>query len=65
MILVSVGMVVCVGVVVVSSYDGVLVVMLWLVLWGYTDGGMGAVVMRYLFGHGVDKWDGMGYNISM
>lgn len=39
---------------------------LWVaVLWGYTDGGMVVVVMRYLFGHGVDKWDGMGYNISM
>lgn len=45
MILVSVGMVLCVCVVVVSSYDGELVVMLWLVmLWlvllGYTDGVM-------------------------
>lgn len=40
MILVSVGMVLCVCVVVVSSYDGELVVMLWLVLLGYTDGVM-------------------------
>lgn len=37
MILVSVGMVLCVCVVVVSSYDGELVVMLLL---GYTDGVM-------------------------
>ena len=40
MILVSVGKVLCVCVVVVSSYDGELVVMLWLVLLGYTDGVM-------------------------
>lgn len=52
--------------------DGGMLMVLWLalVLWGYgcgwcCGGIMVVVVMRYLFWHGVDKLDCMGYNISM